>query len=86
MPIQVQTKWKGNIASHLRMAIYHIVYKGPDSGIIKTGFSTIMFASGVNMKTGRSVKLTWENRGGCLLLGPIKEGKSGIIRIKCEGL
>lgn len=85
MPIQVQTKYRGNVAPHLKVAIFHVVYKGPDEGIIKTGFSTILFAFGVNIKTGRSVKLTWENGGGCLLLGSIKENKSGILRIRVEG-
>jgi len=84
MSIQVQTNWRGNISPHLKLAIYHVVYQGPDSGIIKTGFSTILYASGINMKTGRSVKLTWA--GGCILLGPIKEGKSGIMKVRCEGL
>jgi len=86
LPIQVQTSWRGNISPHLKLAIFHVVYQGPDSGIIKTGFSTILYASGVNMDTGRPVKLTWENGGGCLLLGSIKEGKSGIMKIRCEGL
>ena len=63
-----------------------MVYKGPDEGIIKTGFSTILFASGINMETGKPVKLMWGNGGGCLLLGSIKEGKSGRIKIKVEGL
>ena len=85
MPIQVQTKWRGNIAPHLKLAIFHVVYKGPDPGIIKTGLSTIIFAFGVNMKTGKPAKLRWENGGGCLLLGPIKEGRSGIIKVRCEG-
>lgn len=84
--MQVQTSWRGNISPHLKLAIFHVVYQGPDSGIIKTGFSTILYASGVNMNTGRSVKLTWENGGGCVLLGPIKENKSGIIRVRVEGL
>lgn len=83
--LQVQTEYKGNISPHLRLAIFHVVYKGPDQGIIQTGFSNILWAAGINMKTGKSIKLTWKKGGSCILIGPIKEGKVGTAKIRCEG-
>ena len=87
MPLQIQTRYRGYISScSLKIGIFHVVYNGPDEGIIRSEFSTIEFASGVNMKTGKPIKLSWEKSGGCILMGPIKEGKSGIIRVLVVGI
>ena len=85
MTLLIQTEFRGNIAVRHKLAIFHIVYKGPDEGIIQSGFSNILWAEAINMRTGKHVKATWEKGGSCILLGPIKEGKEGIIKLRCEG-
>jgi len=83
--LKIQTEWRGAIAPHLKLAIFHIVYEGPEEGRIDTGFSNILFAMGYSMTTGKPVKLRWEKGGPCILIGPIKEGRKGIIKVRVEG-
>jgi len=85
MTLQVRTEFRGTLAPRYKVVIFHIVYKGPDEGIVNTGLTNILYVSAINMRTGKPIRVGWEKGGSCVLIGPIKEGKEGIIKVKVEG-
>jgi hypothetical protein len=72
------------IAPYLKMAVYQIVYQGPDEGVVKTDF-TVFFALAVNMETGLPVRARWEKGGSCVQVGPFGKGEKGIVKLRVEG-